>query len=448
MTTPPVLTGLPLVGLAPRMLRDPLGVFTEAQALGPVVRLDMGRLPAYHLVIPPGGVQEVLAHGLRRRFEAMAILIGEGLAITPSGEPWRRRRRLLQPMFSHRRIAELLPLIVGASAAHIDGPWRAAAAAGAPLDATAALRRLTLDVILRTMLGTQIPGGAEAIAANLDVALDFMKRRVLAPVKLPLTWPLPAHRRFQRANAALRSLAAQALRERRERPASGPTATDLVGLMLAARDEDTGEYLDDLQIADEILTFVLAGHETTATALVWTLWLLARHPLALARVRAEVDAVLGGRSPAATDLAGLSYTRGALFESMRLYPPVWAIFRKFAAPRRVCGVDLPAHVPVIVCPWLTQRLPAHWPDPERFDPERFAPGASAERPRHAYFPFGAGPHLCIGGEFALTEALVVLAQVVQRFDFTVVGEVPAAPRVVFTLTPRAPVRLHLRPRPA
>ncbi len=446
MTVPPVLTGLPLVGLAPRMLRDPLGVIADAHTLGPAVPLAMARLPPSHAAIPPEGVLEVLAHGQRRRFEAMTVLLGDGLAISPTGEVWRRHRRLMQPMFSHRRIAELHPLIVAASEAHIDGPWRAAAATGEPLDASLALRRLTLDIIMRTMLGARLPGSAEALGANLGAVLDFMKRRLLSPLKLPLAWPLPSHRRFQRANTALRSLSAQILRERRERPESSATSTDLIGLMLAARDQETGEDLGDGQITDEIMTIVLAGHETTATALVWTLLLLARHPHALARVRTEVDAVLGARSPAVADLAGLGYTRGALFESMRLYPPVWAMFREFNEPRRVCGVDLPANMPIIVCPWMTHRLPAQWPDPGRFEPERFAPGAGSERPRHAYFPFGAGPHLCIGSEFAVHEALVVLAQIVQRFDYTVVGEVPPAPRVVFTLTPRAPVRIHLRSR--
>lgn len=445
MSPPPTLTGLPLVGLAPRMLRDTLGVIAEAHRLGPVVRLDMGRLPAYHLVVPPEGVHEVLTYGVRRRFEEATVLLGRGLAISPTDDDWRRRRRLMQPMFSRKRIAELHPLIVAAAREHVEGAWTRAADMGAAIDAGPALRALTLDVILRTMLGARLPPDVSRFGADLGEVLEFVNRRALSLVKLPLGWPLPGHRRFHRANHSLRTFAAALLRERRGRPPE--EGTDLIGLLLAARDEESGEGMDDGQIVDEILTIVLAGHETTATALVWTLWLLARHPVALTGVVAEVDAVLGGRPPEAADLAALAATRAALQESMRLYPPVWAVFREFEAPRQVCGVDLPACVPVIVCPWITHRLPHLWPDPERFDPGRFAPGVGEGRPRYAYFPFGGGPHQCIGNEFSIAEALVVLALVLQRFEVALEGSIPESPRVVFTLTPRAPVRLRLRRRP-
>lgn len=444
MTIAPQFKGLPVLGLVPRMMRDPLALFTEAhRRFGPVVCLDFGRLGPHFLVTPPDGVHEVLTGGKRREFKELQLLLSEGLALRPTGEPWRRQRRMLQPLFSHRRLVDLHRHIAAAVEDRLEDRWRAAARSGAPIDAAIEFRELAFHVIVRSMFGTTMHADIATLGEDLTTVLDFVHVRLLSPLKLPLSWPLPAHRRFAAARARLRAIASHLVAERRR---SGREGDDLLGLLLGARDEETGAGLSDMQIHDEVLTMVLAGHETTATALTWTLWLLVRHPAVWARLRAEVDAVLAGRSPGAEDLPALAYARQVLLEGIRLYPPVWTTHRAFDEPHVVCGFDIPRDTKVMVCPWVTHRLPEHWPDPERFDPDRFEPARSAARPRHAYFPFAGGPHQCIGNEFALTEGVVALALIAQRFDVELVDPGPVPPRVVFTITPKTPIRVRVRDR--
>lgn len=445
MTEAPRMRGLPIVGLVPRMMRDPLGLYTEAhRRFGPVVRLDLGRLGTYHLVTPPEGVHEVLTAGKRREFPALQLLLSQGLAILPTGDAWRGQRRMMQPLFSRGRLAQLHAHIVAAVVGQLEGRWAAAARAGEAIDARLELRAVAFRVILQAMFGSALTADIETVGQDLATVLDFVQVRMLSPVKLPLDWPLPSHRRFAQARARLKSIAARLVAQRR---AEGATeGDDLLGMLLSARDEETGAAMTDEQIHDEVLTIVLAGYETTATALTWTLWLLARHPEQMARLQAEVDRVLAGRAPEFADMATLAYTRKVLLEGIRLYPPVWTTRRGFDEAHTICGFEIPAKQPVVLCPWVTHRLPEHWPEPERFDPERFEASKMAARPRHAYIPFAGGPHQCIGNEFALVEGVVALAMIVQRFEVALVDHGPVPLRIVFTLTPGKPILMRLRAR--
>jgi cytochrome P450 len=229
----------------------------------------------------------------------------------------------------------------------------------------------------------------------------------------------------------------------RRRAAAVP-ADDLVGRLLAARDPDTGDGLDDTEVREQVLLFLLAGHETTATALTFTLHLLGRHPDAQRRVREEARAVLGGRPPTAADVAALARTTRAVKEALRLYPPVYGIGRRTGAAGTVGGYRLPAGSVVVISPWVTHRHPGHWPDPDRFDPDRFTPEGEAGRHRYAYLPFGGGPRACIGSHFAMLEAVVATAAVVGSYRLeTPPGPVPLATGI--TLRPAAAVPCAVEP---
>jgi len=219
----------------------------------------------------------------------------------------------------------------------------------------------------------------------------------------------------------------------REHQASAEDTGDLLSMLLRARDDDTGEGMTDLQLRDEIMTLLLAGHETTAIAMSWTFYLLSRHPWALQRVEEEVAAVLQGRVPTAEDLPNLRYCRMVIEEAMRLYPSVWAIPRQSVDEDVISGYHIPAQSTVLIIPYITHRNRRYWKEPERFDPERFSPDQSAGRPKYAYFPFGGGPRLCLGMHFAIMEAQVALAMVTQRYRLRLVPGHPVAPSPSITL---------------
>ena len=231
-----------------------------------------------------------------------------------------------------------------------------------------------------------------------------------------------------------------------ERRAHGIDRGDLLAMLLAARDPDTGEGMSDKQLRDEILTIFLAGHETTANALSWVWYLLARHPQAEARLHEELDRVLGGRVPAYADLAELKWTRMVIEETLRLYPPAHTIARTALGEDRIGGVRVPAGAFISISMYVTHRNPNLWPQPERFDPERFAPAEVARRHRFAYLPFGGGPRICIGSSFALAEAQVVVATIAQRYQVRLAPGQIVEPIGLITLRPKGGMKVTLEPR--
>jgi cytochrome P450 len=318
--------------------------------------------------------------------------------------------------------------------------WAPRAGTGVPFDVAAEMSRLTLRVVGKTLFSMDLTGDAAEVGRGLVVALGFLGRRAMGFLPPPVWVPTPASVRFLRARRALDRVVYHIIQTRRR---TGEDAGDFLGMLLAARDADTGEGMSDQQLRDEVMTFVLAGHETTAVALAWTWYLLARHPDADARLRAEVAAVLGGRAPTVEDLPALRYTRMVLEETMRLYPPVWGLGRQAIAADSIGGYPIRAGAPVSMSPYVTHRHPAVWDDPERFDPERFTPERVAARPRFAYLPFSGGPRLCIGNEFALMEATLVLALVAQRYRLVLAPERRVVPQVTLTLRPRGGLPMTL-----
>ena len=419
------------------MQDDQLGFMLRArETCGDVARFRFIVLPG-HLLSHPDHVRHVLVDNHRtydkqtKGFDALRIVLGNGL-LTSEGDFWRRQRRIAQPAFHKDRIAGFGKVMVTA-AEDTARRWMDVAMAGGTLDIAAEMMRLTLRIAGETLLSSDVSGDADAVGTSVSVLLVEANTRILRPLSLPLSMPTPHNRRILRSLASLDSIVRRMIEERRhatERP------NDLLTMLMEARDEETGEGMTDQQLRDEVLTIFLAGHETTANALAWTFYLLSKHPDAGRRVSAELTEVLGRRSPEIADLGKLAYTTAVLKEAMRLYPPAWIIGRRAVEPDVIDGFEIPRDSIVFVSPWVTHRHPAFWQNPEGFDPERFMPERAAEIPRYAYFPFGAGPRLCIGQGFAMIEAQLLLATLWQKAHIELVPGHPVVPQPSITLRPR------------
>jgi len=364
-------------------------------------------------------------------------LLGEGLLIS-EGEFWRRQRRIAAPAFHARRIGEFVATMQASTQAML-ARWPRP---GEPFDVAAEMMALTLDIIARTMFSAEVSGEVAAIRRLTDFVIN-LRPSLLDLFGFPQWLPRLQPREYRAAIAAFEPLVARFLAERRhEESARG----DLLSMLLAARDPETGEGMSDRQLRDEILTIFLAGHETTANALTWTWYLLARHPQAEARLHDELDAVLGGRLPTFADLAELKWTRMLIEEAMRLYPPAHTIARTAIGEDRIGGVRVPPGASLTISIYALHRNPKLWGEPERFDPQRFAPDAVAARHRFAYLPFGGGPRICIGNGFAMAEAQVILATVAQRWRLRLAEGHPVVPIGLVTLRPKHGLCVTLEPR--
>ena len=329
--------------------------------------------------------------------------------------------------------------------------WNANATRGEPIDVDAEMMRLTLEIVGQALFSVDLSRDAGALSRAALATLDHVARRARMLLSPPTSVPTPGNRRFVAAVKMLDAAIFALIAARRRKP---DAADDLLAMLMDARDADTGEGMNDRQIRDEIITFLIAGHETVASALVWLWHLLSLHPAVERELGRELAETLGGRVPTMADLPHLPYTRAVVDETLRLYPPSWISTRRARADDVVLGKRVAAGSLVVMSPYATHRLPAVWPNPEGFDPDRFLPGAEAGRHRFAYFPFGGGPHLCIGNHFALTEAALIVATVAQRYRLALVpGQaVEVAPLV--TLRPKHGMHMalleremHLTPRP-
>ncbi len=396
---------------------------------GDVVRWRVGTIPFY-LVADPELVRDVLVTRHRlfiksRALQRARVLLGEGL-LTSEGDFHLRQRRLAQPAFHRERIAALGEEIAAISA-RTGEAWRA----GATVDVGREMNRMALAIAGRTLFGAAVEEEADEIGRALTDALGLFTRlsNPLAPLLDRL--PVPATRRFHRARERLDATILRIVEERRR---SGAERHDLLGLLLAARDEEgDGGGMTDAQLRDETLTLFLAGHETTANALSWAWHLLGANPEAEARFHAEIDAVLGGRLPGAEDVAALPYTRGVFAETMRLFPPAYLIGREPREEIALGGFRIRRGSVVLVSPWLAHRDPRFWRAPLEFLPERWTPGGEAALPRFAYFPFGGGPRKCIAEGFAWMEGILALATLGRRWRLRPVPGVVPRQKPLITL---------------
>ncbi len=421
---------------------------------GPVAPLRLGRRPAY-VVTGPAEVQHVLSHqrdfpkGLAHDPSApepgppLALAMGNGL-LSSSGPHHARQRRLMQPAFSHDTVAGYAGRMVE-EADRLSRRW----SEGERLDLSSALSELTLRILTRTVFDVPLPDAdVRAIRSAVIRGQSLAGVRGLVRARTRRG----AARLVPEVSAAMAPARAVIARLVSERSGAAPRE-DMLSLLLGTVDEETGERMSGPDVEDEVLTLLLAGHETTTNALSWTFALLATQPLAESRLHAEVDAAYDGTGsePDPLALAGLPWVGACVDEAMRLFPPAWLILRHTDRPTRVGGVDVPAGSTLVVSPYATHRVPALWPDADRFRPERFAPGGAAypvrRRPPAAYLPFGGGPRLCIGEHFALLEARLVLAVLARSWRVRLTGRrrFPAyRPRI--TLGPKGSLAVEVRRR--
>ena len=355
-------------------------------------------------------------------------VVGQGM-LTSEGDVWRRRRRIAAPAFHHRSVAGFVDTMARSTASML-ARWEGRNEA---FDIAAEMTELTLDVITRTMFSADLGGEASRVRQLMHTVLRSNRPSMLDLIGVPAWVPRFGSRSMRRAIAELDLIVQRILSSRR---ASGGDRGDLLSLLLAGRDEETGDGLNDRQVRDEIMTIFLAGHETTANALAFAWYLLATHPEVEARLHEELRDVLGGRPPEHADLVRLRYTRMVFEETLRLYPPAYAIGRAATGTDSIGGVTVPKGAAITIYTYVLHRNPALWPDPERFDPERFAPERAAGRHRFAYLPFGGGPRICIGQGFAMAEAMIVIASVAQRFRFSLVPGRSVQPIGLLTLRPK------------
>jgi cytochrome P450 len=403
-----------------------------AARYGDVSRFRFGLYDEY-LLVHPEHVQRVLV-GEHRSFtkgralaEAKRIL-GEGL-LTSEGEVHRRQRQLMQPLFIHDRVCAYGEAMVEAGE-RMAARWRN----GQAFDVHAEMSRLTLSIVGRTLFDADVEAEAAEIGRALTESIEMLNRFMLPYSGLLERVPTATARRLRRARARLDATIYALIAERR---ASGAEGGDLLSLLLhASAEQDGSARMSDEQVRDEAMTIFLAGHETTAVALTWTWYLLAQNSRVEARLHEELAHELGGRSPTVADLPRLPYTERVLAEVIRLYPPAWVIGRRARVDVNLDGYRIPAGSIVILSPFVTHRDARWYPEPLRFDPDRFTPEARARRPRYAYYPFGGGPRVCIGEGFAWMEARLLLATLAQRVRLVLApgSEVALQPRV--TLRPR------------
>lgn len=435
-----------LLGSLAEYWRDPLGFVTRcAREYGDVVRVRFLNARGYQ-IYHPDHIEEVLAArahdfvkpALLRRSRFMRRLLGGGL-LTSEGEAWLRSRRLIQPAFHRERLDAYGAAMVSIAERALDA-WRP----GETRDVHRDMMRLTLEAVAKVLFDADLAGEARGVGAALE--------RVLGRVAPNDPWwyvdnvlPTPGWLRFERDVRRLDAVVRGVIRGRRG--AGGRDRGDLLSELIRARDEDGGG-LSDGQLRDEVMTIMLAGHETTALALSWAWYLLARNPGAEAKLHAELDEVLGGsRAPGVADLPRLAYAEWVVKESLRLYPPAWAVGREAARETEVGGRRVRRGEQVYVFQWVTHRDARFFERPEEFLPERWAGGLEKRLPRFAYFPFGGGPRRCVGAGFAMTEAVLLLAAVARRFRLRLApGAHDVTPLPTITLRPRGGIRVVVEGR--
>lgn len=426
-----------ITGPLAEIREDVLGFLTaSAERYGDVFRMRFAALVA-HVARHPDHVAYVLKDNAKNYdkqtagYKALSRALGRGL-LTSEGDFWLRQRRIAQPAFHKKRIAGFATVMVRATEEML-ARWTPKLESGEIIDVAAEMMRLTLQIVAETLLGIRIAAEADEVGEALEVMLPYIRETSEAILPLPLAVPTARNRRFKRAVAAVDRIVMRCIEARRGAPGDG---NDLLSMLMSSQDEETGERMTDRQLRDEVVTMILAGHETTANALTWTFYLLSQNPDARARVEAEVDTVLGASSASLEALRDLKYTRRVIDESLRLYPPAWIVERSAIMADRLGDFEVPRRSVVLLSPFLTHRHPTFWPDPLRFDPDRFTDEAIAARPSFAYFPFGGGPRQCIGNNFALMEAQLILATVARSVRLSLAPGTKVELNPLVTLRPK------------
>jgi cytochrome P450 len=439
---PPGPRGNLVLGSIPEIAKDNVGLFMTAwRRYGDIVRFR-GPLTLF-LLVHPDYVKHVLQDNHlkypRPEFVANKLkgVVGDGL-VANEGDVWLRSRRLAQPAFHRQRIASFATLMTD-TAAEMLKTWKEHAEHGTPVDIKSQMMHVSLAVLAKALFKADWGRYAAVVEPAVGIALAHTNRRLTAPID-PQRLPLRSTRQFNKAMSDLDAIVYKLIADRR---ASKEDRGDLVTMLIQAKDEETGATFDDKQIRDEVTGFLIAGHETVSAGLTWTWYLLTKNPESWRRLKAEVDAVLGGRTPVLEDIPKLEYTTMVLQEAMRLYPPIFVLMRCNQQEDEVGGYRIPAKSNVVICPYVTHRHPDFWENPEGFDPERFTPERSAGRHRTAYLPFAVGPRKCIGDTFAMLEMQMIVAMAVQRFRLTLAPGQPVVPHPAISLRPKDELMMNI-----
>jgi cytochrome P450 len=434
------------LALLPTLVRDPLTAMRRvAHTYGDIVHVQLGPMRIY-LLNHPDHVKHVLQDNYPKYrkssiYHEFSMLLGEGQLTTNDMEYWRAQRKLIRPTFTPAGVERFAEQMGDSVAAMLDG-WQAHANADAPLDVYPEFTRLLLRITGKILFGIDLSTEAPQVTRAMSTAFDLIMKRVNAPLKLPRDLPTPARRRVYREVGALDALILRLIEQRRR---DGNEHADLLGALVSARDSD-GAGMRDEHLRDEVKTLLVAGHESPANALAWACHLLATNVEPAQRLAAEVDNVLGDRTPTFADLARLPYCRMVLEETMRLYPPAWVVERTPMEDDEIGGYRIRAGARVTMFMYEIHRHPDFWPDPERFDPERFTEQRSATRHRFALFPFSGGPRICLGKDLAMVEMMFALAMLAQRFRLRPEPGHPVAVLPSVNLRPRHGIVVRISAR--
>jgi cytochrome P450 len=430
------------MGVMREFNRDTLGFIERCREFGDVVRSRFLYVHAYFLY-NPDDIEALLTTNAKSFRKAQSLrspffhrLVGNGL-VTSEGDFWRRQRRLAQPAFHRQRISSYGDVMVNYGQRTIN-TWQA----GQERDISRDMNRLTLEVVVKTLFNSDVSNDADHVGQTLsEIVRPFASQATLKWI-LDNRLPTPGHRRYFNAVAEIDRIVFRIIAERR---ASKSDQGDLLSMLLQAQDED-GSQMTDSQLRDEVMTLFLAGHETTALALSWTWYLLATHPEAEKKFHRELDEVLQGRTPTVGDLQKLTYTDMIVKETLRLYPPAYAVGREALEDTEIGGFRVPKKSQIFAFQWVTHRDERYFVNPDTFEPERWTPERAEQIPKYAYFPFGGGPRQCIGNYFAMMEIVLLLATIGQRFKFSLQPDHKVEVLPVLSLRPKNGIKVVVNER--
>lgn len=431
------------IGLLRKLATDRLTLMTSAaEKYGDAVRMAIGPKTLYFFNHPEHA-KHVLADNSANYRKGIGYVearraLGDGL-LTSDGALWREQRRTIQPVFQHKRIAAQADVIV-AEASALVARLRSQAGQG-PTDLFAELTRFTLNVLGRTLLDADL-SAFDSVGHSFEAVQDQAMFEMESMGMVPMWLPLARQRRFRRARQDLYTIVDQLVVDRLADP-HGP-GDDVLSQLIESTRRESDPQVSRRRLRDELITLLLAGHETTASTVGWALYLIDQHPEVATRLHAEALEILSDRPPVNDDLHKLRYTAMVLHESMRLYPPVWMLTRRATDADEIGGYHVPAGADVLICPFTLHRHPDFWDAPERFDPDRFDPDRPANRPRYAYLPFGAGPRFCVGSHLGLMEATFVVAMIARELRLSLAPghDVVAEPMLSLRIRGGLPMIVH------
>lgn len=423
---------------------DPLNAYGQAwKTYGDLIRFKAIPGADLYFVVHPDAVAHVLtSHGqlyqkARSVHEPLSLLLGNGILIS-EGESWLRQRRLMNPAFHRQSVMNLASVMTRFAQARSQR-WERYST-GTVIDVAEEMQQLTLEIVGEALFSTGLDAQIDTFSTAFRRSAEFINDRINNPFKTPMWLPTKAHRQFLQNRDRLQHIALKLIQTRRHQE---HVPLDLLAMLMAAEDADTGAHMSDAELLDEVMTLMIAGHETVSVTLAWTFHLLGNHPEVRHQLQDEIETVLKRHPPSAEDYLRLPYTRRVIDEALRLYPPVWALSRETLRADEIQGYPIPSETFVLVGTYFTHRHPEFWSAPEAFNPERFTEVETAKRHKFAYHPFGGGSRICIGNQFALMEATLILSTLVQRFDLEPASTQPVEIDPTFTLRPRGGLPMRL-----